>query len=139
MRISTKGRYGLRAIIDIAKNNSGNALPLREIAKIEGVSEKYLEHILKKLNSAGLVRSIRGSRGGYVLNMPCKEITAGMVLRALEGSISPTSCVAEGECEKGVECAAAYVWHKLKDAIDGVVDNITLDEICENTEKEQEK
>ncbi len=133
MRISTKGRYGLRAMIDIALNQTGKALPLREIAGNQGLSEKYLEHILKKLNSAGLVRSIRGPHGGYVLNLPGSEITAGMILRALEGSISPTQCAEDhNSCEKGSECAAAYVWHKLKSAIDEVVDNITLDELCKN-------
>ncbi len=139
MRISTKGRYGLRAMIDIAENKSGKALPLRIIAEKEGVSEKYLEHILKMLIRAGLVRSIRGAHGGYVLNLPCEKITAGMVLRALEGSISPTECAGGGECEKGEECAAAYVWHKLKFAIDEVVDNITLEELYKNIRNGEQK
>lgn len=135
MRISTKGRYGLRAMIDIALNDTNKAMSLREISKKQDLSEKYLEYIMKLLNKSGLVRSIRGAHGGYVLNKPCGDITAGMVLRALEGSISPTVCAGEGFCEKKVECAAAYVWHELKTAIDGVVDNITLEDLCKKAKQ----
>lgn len=130
MKISTRGRYGLRAMIDIASDKSGRAVPLREIAQNQGLSEKYLEYIMKLLSKAGLVRSVRGAKGGYMLNMPGTGITAGMILRALEGSISPTECADKG-CEKGEECAAAYVWHELENAINAVVDGITLEELCD--------
>ncbi|MDR0406193.1 MAG: Rrf2 family transcriptional regulator [Clostridiales bacterium] len=135
MKISTKGRYGLRAMIDIALNDTDGAMPLREIAEKQGLSEKYLEHIMTLLHKAGLVRGVRGPRGGYRLNKPCGEITTGMVLRAVEGSIAPTLCAGEGCCEKGEECAAAFVWHALKSAIDGVVDNITLEDLREKAKQ----
>lgn len=138
MRISTKGRYGLRAMIDVALNNTNRAIPLREIAKNQDLSEKYLEHIMKMLNKAGLVRSVRGPRGGYVLDMPCDEITVGMILRSLEGSISPTACVDVGCCERDEECAAAFVWHEIKSAVDNVVDNITLKDLCKKNLKIKE-
>ncbi|OQB14525.1 MAG: HTH-type transcriptional regulator CymR [Firmicutes bacterium ADurb.Bin193] len=128
MRVSTRGRYGLRAMIDIALSDT-RAMSLREISGKQDLSEKYLEHIIRRLVKEGLVRSVRGPRGGYVLNKPGDKITVGMVLRAVEGSLSPTVC-AEGSCEKEEECAAAYVWHRLKIAIDEVVDSITLEELC---------
>lgn len=129
MNISTKGRYGLRAIIDIAQNGN-TPLSIRDIAQAQDLSVKYLEHIMKKLIKAGLVKSIRGPKGGYVLSRPAGEISTGEILRALEGSISPTLCVSGGKCEKGSKCEAVYVWKKLKAAIDDVVDNVTLEEIC---------
>lgn len=131
MKISTKGRYGLRAMIDVALNDKNRAMPLRKIAENQDLSEKYLEHIMKLLNKADLVISVRGPQGGYVLNKPCADITVGMILRALEGSISPTVCVDKGCCEKDEECTAAFVWHEIKNAIDNVVDNITLKCLCE--------
>lgn len=135
MKISTKGRYGLRAIIDIAQNGD-IPLSIRDISKNQDLSVKYLEHIMKKLIKADLVKSVRGPKGGYVLSRPAKEITTGEILRALEGSISPTLCVGGERCEKNHKCEAVYVWKKLKTAIDNVVDNINLEEICtQNIEK----
>ncbi len=127
MKISTKGRYGLRTMIDLAINYNAGYIPLKDIAKRQELSEKYLEQIMTPLNRSGLVNSVRGAQGGYTLKHPAETITVGMVLRALEGSLSPVDCIDRGNsCPRSEVCISIFVWRKLKGAIDDVVDNITL-------------
>ena len=131
MKISTKGRYALRLMLDLALNNTGEAVSLKDIARRQDISDKYLEQIISILNKAGYVRSIRGAQGGYMLRRPPKEYTVGMILRLTEGTLAPVSCVEDDavECEREASCVTFIVWKKINDAINEVVDNITLEDL----------
>ena len=133
MRISTKGRYALRLMLDLATNCCGDPIRLKDVAKRQEISEKYLEQIISVLNKAGFVRSIRGPQGGYVLTRRPEEYTVGMILRLTEGSMAPVDCVDEelGHCPKMTECATSVVWKRLNDAISDVIDNITLQDLVD--------
>ena len=133
MKISTKGRYALRLMLDLATNCCGDPIRLKDVAKRQQISEKYLEQIISVLNKAGFVRSIRGPQGGYVLTRRPEEYTVGMILRLTEGSMAPVDCVDEelGHCPKMTECATSVVWKRLNDAISDVIDNITLQDLVD--------
>lgn len=133
MKISTKGRYALRLLLDLAVYNTGEPISLKDVAKRQQISEKYLEQIIALLNKAGFVRSIRGAQGGYMLAKAPSEYTVGMILRLTEGSLAPVSCVGEDsiECERRQGCVTVRVWEKLNDAVNQVVDNITLADLVE--------
>lgn len=138
MKISTKGRYALRLMVDLALNNNGENISLKEISARQGISVKYLEQIISMLNRAGYVKSERGSNGGYRLTKKPEEYTVGMILRLTEGSLAPIACVDEdgAGCDRFEQCATFSVWKKLNDAINGVVDNITVaDLVLEQKEK----
>ena len=125
MMISTKGRYGLRLMLDLAKEGNEGPVSVREISTRLDISEKYLEQIMSRFSKAGLVKSIRGAQGGYVLARNANEITAGEVLRAAEGSIAPVECCEIG-CEKSEGCMTYGLYKKIKDAVDSVVDATTI-------------
>ncbi len=130
MKISTKGRYALRLMLDLATNRSGDPIRLKDVAARQEISEKYLEQIISVLNKAGFVRSIRGPMGGYVLTREPEEYTVGMILRLTEGSLNLVECVeASGNCEREADCVTRIVWKKIGDAINGVVDRITLEDL----------
>ena len=137
MKISTQGRYGLRALVDLATNKNSGAIPLREISRREDISERYLEQLFAKLRKAGIVRSVRGAHGGYLLNHPLEEITVGDVIRVLEGSIVPVECVNdEGkDCERSRRCVTREVWKELKNQVDDYLDSITLHDLKERAEE----
>ncbi len=137
MKISTKGRYALRLMLDLAMNNTGENISLKAIAERQDVSVKYLEQIIAMLNRAGYVRSERGAGGGYRLTMKPEQYTVGMILRLTEGDLCVTSCTAEEQnhCERYGECVTVKVWDKINKAISDVVDNITLADLLEE-EKE---
>lgn len=138
MKISTKGRYALRLMLDLATYNTGEPVSIKDIAKRQQISEKYLEQIISILNKAGYVRSIRGSQGGYLLKKKPEEYTVGMILRLTEGDLAPVSCVSEEnyECDKRDTCVTIKVWQRINDAVNNVVDNITLEDLLEwQTEK----
>ena len=138
MKISTKGRYALRLMVDLALNNNGENISLKEISARQGISVKYLEQIISMLIRAGYVKSERGSNGGYRLTKKPEEYTVGMILRLTEGSLAPIACVDEdgAGCDRFEQCATFSVWKKLNDAINGVVDNITVaDLVLEQKEK----
>ena len=128
MKISTKGRYALRLMLDLAVNNTGDPISLKDIAKRENISDKYLEQIISVLNKAGYVKSVRGAQGGYSLRKKPEEYTVGMTLRLTEGSLAPVSCLEDGEvsCEHVDDCVSVIVYRKINDAINEVVDGITL-------------
>lgn len=133
MKISTKGRYALRLMLDLALHDNGGYIPIKEIAKRQAISDKYLEQIISILGRAGYVQSVRGAGGGYRLAHPLKSYTVGMILRLTEGSLAPVSCL-EGNvntCDRNSSCATVMVWQKLYDAINGVVDSITLEDLVE--------
>ena len=125
MKISTKGRYALRLMIDLAENSSGNPVSLKDVAKRQGISDKYLEQIISVLNKAGYVRSVRGAQGGYLLKSDPETYTVGMILRQTEGSLAPVSCIEDDEiiCDRQEQCVTSIVYKKINDAISNVVDN----------------
>ena len=133
MKISTKGRYALRIMIDLAVNAGESPVRVKDIASRQNISEKYLEQIIAMFNKAGYVKSIRGAQGGYLLTKEPKEYTTGMILRLAEGSIAPVFCVdAEAEgCEKKGACVSAMLWQKMNDAVNEVVDNTTLQDLVD--------
>lgn len=127
MKISTKGRYGLRAILDIAINSEGESITLKSIADRQGISETYLEQLIPSLKKAGLVKSVRGAQGGYLLAHPASEISVGQILRALEGSMAPVACIDNTEiCGAKDACVSRMVWDKIQDSINNTIDAITL-------------
>lgn len=133
MKISTKGRYALRLMLDLALNDAGKPVRIREIAKRQEISDKYLEQIISILNKAGYVRSVRGPQGGYLLTRKPEEYTVGMILRLTEGSMSPVDCIDDENsfCSHMDTCATSIVWHRLNDAIRDVIDNITLADLVD--------
>lgn len=133
MKISTKGRYALRLMIDLAVYNNGEPISIKDISKRQDISGKYLEQIISVLNKAGYVKSVRGAQGGYMLAKEPKEYTVGMILRLTEGDLSPVSCVnaGEAECDKYGSCVTIRVWKQINDAINNVIDNITLEDLVE--------
>ncbi len=133
MKISTKGRYALRLMLDLALNNTGEYITIKSIAGRQEISEKYLEQIISILNKAGYVKSIRGAQGGYKLAKEPKEYTVGMILRLTEGSIAPVDCLDDDsdECARASNCVTKEVWIELYDAIRNVVDRITLQDLVD--------
>ena len=127
MMISTKGRYALRLMLDLAIHSEGSAVPLRDVAQRQEISDKYLEQIVTQLSRAGLVRSVRGAGGGYLLTRTPEGYTVGEILRVLEGSLAPVSCAdGVGCCERADRCVTVEVWREIQAAVDGVVDHLTL-------------
>lgn len=141
MKISTKGRYALRLMLDLAENNTGQPVSLRDIAERQGISDKYLEQIIALLNKAGFVKSMRGAQGGYLLSRCPHEYTVGMILRLAEGSLAPVSCVGDGEvtCERAGVCGTAALWKKVNDAVNGVIDTTTLQDLLDWQEPENKE
>ena len=140
MKISTRGRYALRLMMDIAMHDSGEPVRIKDIARRQEVSEKYLEQIIAILNKAGFVRSIRGPKGGYTLSKKPEEYTAGMILRLTEGSLAPVSCLEldVNDCPRQDQCATLELYKRIDDAVHQVVDNVTLADLVEwqNNNKE---
>ena len=133
MKISTKGRYALRLMMDLAENNTGSPISLKDVAKRQDISDKYLEQIISILNKAGYVRSVRGAQGGNMPKMEPQNNTAGMILRQTEGSLAPVACIEDDEivCDRQQQCVTSIVYKKINDAISGVVDNITLQDLVD--------
>ena len=138
MKLSTKGRYGLQAMVDLGVYSKETHEPLKNIATRLSISENYLEQLIALLKKAKLVGSVRGAQGGYFLTKPPEDITIGEILRALEGSLAPTDCTCEKnavQCALGERCVTKSVWERIRDGINEVVDNITLDELMEEYEQ----
>ncbi len=135
MKISTRGRYGLRALVDLAMYQEDKAIPLRKIAERENISEQYLEQLFASLRKAGVVSSVRGAHGGYLLNKDPEKITAGDVIRILEGPISPVDCVMDSHnCERANGCVTHDLWNILSDQIGEVLDSYTLADLKNKAE-----
>lgn len=142
MKLSTKGRYGLRALIDLALYSEHDAVSISSIAERENISERYLEQLVSLLKKAGLVYSKRGAGGGYTLAKPASDISVGDILRALEGNISMVECPglsSESGCDSSDECVTKYVWKRINDSINKTVEDIKLDQLVENSRKAQQK
>ena len=141
MKLSTKGRYGLMALIDLALYSETEAVSIQSIAARQNISDSYLEQLVRKLKKEGLVTSIRGAQGGYKLARPASEISVGDVLRALEGSIAAVSC-GEGNnvhCAGEDLCVTRYVWQQINKSIQETVDSIMLSQLVEESRKALEK
>lgn len=137
MKISTKGRYAVRVMLDLALNNTGECIKVKEIASRQGISEKYLEQIIAILNKAGYVKSVRGAQGGYRIAKEPKDYTVGMILRLTEGSLAPVVCLEEDTdaCERCDTCETLEVWRKLYDAVNEVVDGVTIADLVEKHQR----
>ncbi len=140
MQISTKGRYAVRVMLDLALNNNGECIKVKEIAARQGISEKYLEQIIAVLNKAGYVKSVRGAQGGYRIAKDPADYTVGMILRLTEGSLAPVACLEDGAdiCERCDTCETLEVWQELYDAVNKVVDGVTIADLVERRNKRLE-
>lgn len=136
MKLSTRGKYGIKALFELALQGRDQPVPLRVIAERQGLSCSYLEQLIGVLKRAGLVRSVRGAHGGYVLAQSPDKVTVGDVIRALEGPIGPCECATEGvsepaqHCGRPEQCVARGVWEKIRDTVVEVLDAITLEDLC---------
>lgn len=133
MKISTKGRYALRLMIDLALHNTGEPVRIKDIASRQEISDKYLEQIISILNKAGYVRSIRGPQGGYRLAREPEKYTVGMILRLTEGSLAPVPCLDDevNICARQEACVTLRLWRMLDAAVSDVVDKVTLADLVE--------
>jgi len=133
MKISTRGRYALRLMLELALAPEGELVTIKSIAARQGISDKYLEQIITVLSRAGFVKSMRGSQGGYRLVKAPSDYTVGMILRAIEGNLAPVACMedAPNQCPRADTCVTLDVWKQLDGAIAGVIDNITLADLAQ--------
>lgn len=133
MKLSTRGRYGLRAMIDMAQSEDKGPIATHTIAQRQGISERYLEQLMVPLKRAGLVKSIRGSQGGYILGRSPDKITAGDIIRVLEGPIAPVECVSEQNpeaCGRFDYCVTRVLWTKVRNSIAEVLDSYSLADLA---------
>lgn len=140
MKISTKGRYAVRVMMDIAEHSNENELvKANQIANRQGISAKYLEQIIAILNKEGYVKSIRGAQGGYQLNGKADQYTVGMILRLTEGSLFPVACMDDevNACSRCNSCEPLEVWKQISDAINNVVDHVTIADLLEKKRKRE--
>ncbi len=135
MKLSTKARYGVRAMVNIALNQKEGPVQLSTIAEKEEVSEKYLEHLFRQLKARGLVLSQRGARGGYILARPPQEITLYEIVKALEGDLAPVNCLIKASsCSRSPICATRDVWSGLQKSIENYLKSKTLWELAREQE-----
>ena len=143
MKISTKGRYALIFMLDMALSDGSEPVKVKDISARRGISVKYLEQIVSVLNKAGYVRSVRGAQGGYLLAKKPEEYTVGMILRLSEGSLAPVSCLDSDDnpCERAGRCVTLRLYAEINAAVNSVVDRITLADMAawerENLSAEQ--
>ena len=135
MKISTKGRYALRMLLDIAINGQDSFIALKDIAERQNISKKYLEQIVPLLNKSGLLRTNRGYQGGYMLSKSPSEYTVGEILRVTEGDLCPVSCLqyTPNNCPRSETCPTLFIWEGLYDTITKYLDSITLQDILDRT------
>ena len=133
MKISTTGRYALRLMVDLAMNADKQPVRVKEISARQEISDKYLEQIISFLTKAGYVRSTRGPQGGYRLAKEPKDYTVGSILRLIEGKLCPVACLETDEnvCERRAGCITLPLWEKLDEAINNIVDNVTLQDLID--------
>lgn len=133
MKISTKGRYALRMMVDIAENQINGYVTLKDVALRQGISKKYLEQIALHLSQAGMLRAVRGYQGGYMLSKSAAEYTVNAILQAVEGSMAPVSCLEEApnSCDRCEQCKTLKVWTGLQKLIADYLNGITLQDVIE--------
>ena len=134
MTVSTKGRYAIRFMLDLALHNTGEPVRIKDVSARQEISDKYLEQVVAMLNKAGFVRSIRGPQGGYVLTRDPKDYTMGQILRLTEGDMVPVACLADevNQCDRADSCVTLHFWKRLDDAISDVIDHTTLADLVED-------
>lgn len=137
MILSTKGRYGLKMMFELAKKHGSGTMSLKDIAKKQELSETYLEQLISHLRKAGLVNSIRGAQGGYELSRAPAEISVGEIIRTLEGPLAPSDCVLDGEpeCTRADCCVTRPIWERIMESINSVIDSITLQDMINDYQK----
>ena len=135
MIVSTKGRYALRVMVHFAQRGGEEYIPLKEIAEIEGISQKYLESIMSTLSKAGFLDAVHGKGGGYRLNRPAEEYTVGAILKLTEGGLSAVSCTTQGAsaCARTECCQAKPMWDRLDKMIDDFFEGITIADLLKDT------
>ena len=133
MRISTKGRYAIKLMLDLATNDNGEPIRLKDVARRQEISEKYLEQIIPMYNRSGILKTERGSQGGYQLAKSPETLTVGEILRFTEGDLSPVACAGEEMtvCTRSADCAVLPVWQGLYRVINEYLDSITLQDIMD--------
>lgn len=136
MLVSTKGRYALRVMLELAQSQPDAYMPLPLIAQRQGISEKYLESIIAILSRAGLVEGLRGKGGGYRLTRSTANYSVGEILRLTEGSLAPVTCLegAENPCPRAGECTTLPMWQKLDDLINTYLDGVSLSDLLSQTD-----
>ena len=132
MKLSTKGRYGVKAMVDLAINYGEQPVSIKSISERQSISEYYLEQLFSSLRRANLIKSVRGAQGGYVLNRSPEEITIYDVINVLEGPIEVSNCLDDGACNNIDCCATRLLWRKIKNSIDSVTSSITLKDIVDD-------
>ena len=134
MMISTRGRYALRVMIDLAEHASQGYIPMKEVAGRQGISLKYLERIMPSLSKSGLVTGIQGKGGGYRLSRPPEEYTVGEILRLSEGELAPVTCLAQGSspCQRRGQCKTLTMWNQFYQMTNQLFDGITIAQLMEN-------
>lgn len=133
MKISTKGRYALRMLVDLAEHQNCGFVALKDIADRQNISKKYLEQIIPIFNNSDILKTTRGSQGGYMLSRTPDKYTVGEILRLTEGSLAPVECLDRNPvgCERSGECATLPIWQGLNRVINDYLDNITLQDILD--------
>ena len=140
MKISTKGRYALRLMLDLAMNHTGNFIPLKSVAQRQNISDKYLEQIIHLLSKGGFVQSARGAQGGYRLTREPQNYTVGEILRLVEGSLVPVACLECGaRCDQVSNCMTIDLYKEMQKAIDDIVDGTTLTDLIERHQAKLEE
>ncbi|CCQ97596.1 HTH-type transcriptional regulator CymR [[Clostridium] ultunense Esp] len=141
MRLSTRGRYGLKAMFQLALHYGEGPIPLNSIASAQELSENYLEQLVSTLRKSGLLNSVRGAQGGYMLAKSPEDITVGNILRALEGDMAPADCVIDNSngYEKEENCVTKLVWMRMRDSINQVIDSISLQDMLDEQAKMESK
>lgn len=138
MKLSTKGRYGVKAMFELSLSDGKGPIALNNIAEKQRISVSYLEQLFSSLRKAGLVKSIRGAQGGYVLGKKPKDITVGDIIRTLEGSLAPSDCVGDDEskeCNRANQCVTRIVWERIRDSVNDVIDTMTLQDMIDDHNK----
>ena len=138
LKISTKGRYALRMLLELAAHQDDGFISLKEISEHQDISKKYLEQIVPMLNKSGILRTNRGNRGGYMLAKSPRECSVGDVLRATEGSLAPVTCLEYdvNDCPRAGFCPTLFVWEGLNKAVTEYLDSITLQDILDRMTSE---
>ncbi len=135
MKLSTRTRYGMRAIIELAQYEGKRPLQLKAIADRQAISVKYLEQLMSLLRSAGFVRSVRGSKGGYVLARPADQVRLHEIFRCLEGPVTTTECTADSDvCKRSADCVARDIWMQVEAAVQDVLSAITLADVAKQSD-----
>ncbi|GAD28820.1 Fe-S cluster assembly transcriptional regulator IscR [Photobacterium leiognathi] len=134
MKLTSKGRYAVTAMLDVALHSHNGPVPLADISERQGISLSYLEQLFSRLRKAGLVTSVRGPGGGYRLGEEASDIAVGMVIAAVDESVDATKCHGKGDCQGGARCLTHTLWHDLSDRISGFLNNITLGELMKDND-----